>query len=50
MARPALHIAAFALLATLTEPSMAQDSRWGSSDEPTVKYMVASEAKWANAA
>lgn len=49
MAR-ALLVAAFALLVTWTTPSVAQDSRWGSSDEPTVKFMLASEQKWASAA
>ena len=50
MARTALIMATFSLLGTLTAPSLAQDSRWGSSDESTVKFMIASEAKWANAA
>jgi len=50
MVRAALLVTSVALLGTLAEPSMAQESRWGSPDEPTVKYMVASEAKWANAA
>jgi hypothetical protein len=49
MARTALIIAAFLLLG-LTAPGLAQDSRWGSSDDPTVKFMIASEAKWANSA
>ena len=30
--------------------SYAQESRWGSPEEETVKFMIASEAKWANAA
>ena len=50
MARTALVIATFSLLCSSAAPSLAQDSRWGASDEPTVKFMVASEAKWANAA
>lgn len=50
MVRTSLLIAAFAVLGTLTAPSFAQDSRWGSLDEPTVKFMIASEAKWAKAA
>jgi hypothetical protein len=50
MARTALVIATLSLLGTLAVPCLAQDSRWGSSDEPTVKFMIASEAKWANAA
>ena len=31
-------------------PSVGQESRWGSSGEETVKFIVASEAKWANSA
>src|SRR5262245_47666447 len=50
MTRTALIIATFSLLGTLATSGLAQDSRWGSSDEPAVKFMIASEAKWANAA
>jgi hypothetical protein len=50
MVRTKLLIVTFSLLGTLTAPSLAQDSRWGSSDEQTVKFMIASEAKWAKAA
>lgn len=50
MLRPVLHVAVLASLGILAEPSAAQESRWGTPDEPTVKYIVASEAKWANAA
>lgn len=50
MARSALVIGTLSLLGTFAAPGLAQDSRWGSSDEPTVKFMIASEAKWANAA
>ena len=50
MARTALIIATISLLGSLTASSLAQDSRWGSSDDPTVKFMIASEGKWANAA
>src|SRR5262249_54767604 len=50
MARIAVIIATFSLLGTLAALSAAQDSRWGTSDEPTVKFIIASEAKWANAA
>jgi len=50
MARTALIISIFSLLCTLAMPSFSQDSRWGSSDEPTVKFIIVSEAKWANAA
>ena len=31
-------------------PSFAQESRWGSPEEETVKLMIAAEAKWANSA
>src|ERR1043165_9484223 len=31
-------------------PCIAQESRWGSADEETVKFMLAAEAKWANSA
>jgi hypothetical protein len=30
--------------------SVAQESRWGSPNEETVKFIIAAEAKWANAA
>ena len=33
-----------------TSPSIAQESRWGSPDEETVKFIIAVEAKWANSA
>ena len=33
-----------------TSPSVAQESRWGSPDEDTVKFMTAAEAKWASSA
>jgi len=49
-AHTSIVIATFSLLGSFAAPSLAQDSRWGSSDEPTVKFMIASEAKWANAA
>lgn len=50
MNRMPLLIAACALLGTWGASSMAQDSRWGATDEATVKFMIGSEAKWANAA
>jgi len=31
-------------------PSVGQESRWGSPEEDTVKFMIAAEAKWANSA
>jgi len=30
--------------------SVAQESRWGSPEEETVKFIIAAEAKWANSA
>ncbi len=48
--RTAPLIATFSILSALTTPCFAQQSRWGSADEPTVKFMIASETKWANAA
>ena len=33
-----------------TSPSVAQESRWGSPDEDTVKLITAAEAKWASSA
>lgn len=50
MMRTARGIATCALLVALTAPSLAQESRWGSADDPVVQFMKASEAKWANAA
>ena len=31
-------------------PSVAQESRWGSPGDETVKFIIAAEAKWANSA
>ena len=31
-------------------PSFAQESRWGSPEEETEKFIIAAEAKWANSA
>lgn len=50
MTRTALLVATFSLLGTFAVPGSAQDSRWGSPDEPTVNFMIASEAKWAKSA
>jgi hypothetical protein len=50
MTSTGLFIATVTLLGALASPSYAQDSRWGSPDEPTVTFMIASEAKWANSA
>ena len=48
MSRSMLFIATISFLGGLTEPSIAQDSRWGSADDPTVKFIIAIEAKWAS--
>lgn len=50
MTRTALQMAALALIGTSAAPVFAQDSRWGAPDDPVVKFMIDSEAKWANAA
>jgi hypothetical protein len=34
------------LFGGFTSPSIAQESRWGSPDEETVKFIIAVEAKW----
>jgi hypothetical protein len=41
---------ALSLLGGFPLPSVAQDSRWGSPDEDTVKFINAVEAKWASTA
>ena len=41
---------AVSLLGGFTSSSVAQDSRWGSPDEDTVKLITTVEAKWANTA
>jgi hypothetical protein len=38
------------LFGGFASPTVAQESRWGSADEETVKFMLAAEAKWANSA
>ena len=38
------------LLGAIPSPSVAQESRWGSQDEDTVKLITAVEAKWASSA
>src|ERR1044072_2339246 len=38
------------LVGGFTSLSVAQESRWGSPDEDTVKLITAAEAKWANSA
>ena len=37
-------------LGGFASPSFAQESRWGSPEEETVKFIIAAEAKWANSA
>ena len=41
---------ALLLLDGFALPSFAQESRWGSPGEETVKFIIAAEAKWANSA
>jgi len=41
---------ALSLLDGFISPSVAQESRWGSPDEDTVKFITAAEAKWASSA
>jgi Domain of unknown function (DUF4440) len=43
-------VLALSLLGGFTSPSDAQESRWGSPDEDTVKFIKAAEGKWANSA
>ena len=47
MSHKMLFIATITFLGCLTPPSIAQESRWGSPDDPTVKFIIAIEAKWA---
>lgn len=46
----ALFIASVTFLGAVSASSHAQDAKWGSPDESTVKFMTASESKWANSA
>ncbi len=41
---------ALSLVDGFISPSVAQESRWGSPDEDTVKLITAAEAKWASSA
>jgi Domain of unknown function (DUF4440) len=41
---------ALLFLGGFASSSVAQESRWGSPGEETVKFIIAAEAKWANAA
>jgi hypothetical protein len=43
-----LFIGTILFLGSLTPRVIAQESRWGSSDDPTVKFIIAIEAKWAS--
>lgn len=43
-------VLALRLLGGFTSPSVAQESRWGSPDEDTVKLIKAAEGKWASSA
>jgi hypothetical protein len=43
-------VLALSLLSGFTSPSVAQESRWGSPDEDTLKFIKAAEAKWASSA
>ena len=47
MSRTMLFTATLSFLGCLTTPTIAQDSRWGSPDDSTVKFIIAAEAKWA---
>ena len=43
-------VLALSLLGGFTSPSVAQESRWGSPDEETVKFITTFEGKWASSA
>ncbi len=43
-------VLALSLLGGFTSPGVAQESRWGSPDEDTVKLIKAAEGKWASSA
>jgi len=42
-------VVASSLLIGVTPPAVAQESRWGSPDEETVRFMIAAAAKWSEA-
>ncbi len=48
MSRTMLFVVTISFLGCLTTPGIAQDSKWGSPDDPTVKFIIAMEAKWAS--
>ena len=41
-------LAAAIFIGCFAFPALGQSSRWGSADEPTVKFMTEMEAKWAS--
>ncbi len=45
MSRTMLFIATVSFLGCLPTPGIAQEARWGSPDDPTVKLIIATEAK-----
>ena len=50
MSRTMLFIATVSFIGCLPRPGIAQEARWGSPDDPTVKLIIATEAKWASSA
>src|SRR3982751_1105048 len=44
------YLLALLFLGGFASPSVGQESRWGSPEEETVKFIIAAEAKWANSA
>jgi hypothetical protein len=46
----AASLLALLFLGGFSSPIFAQESRWGSPEEETVKFMIAAETKWANSA
>ena len=48
MSRTMLFIASISFFGCLPTPGIAQDGRWGSPDDSTVKFIIAMEAKWAS--
>src|SRR3954454_11387682 len=48
MLRTTLIIAAISFLGALATSTIAQDSKWGSPDNPLVKFIIATESKWAS--
>ena len=48
MSRRKLIIVTISFLGVLTTSSNAEESRWGSADDPIVKFITTAEAKWAS--